>query len=215
MTIACMTALTKRKRIFNPDRKHESSLWIKAVINTGAGKSLIKRKQLSLIEPIRIREFAPDQKPSLVGAFSDNHSEVLGRVDLLLDVDNVFKNIFAIVLNHGNFSLILGFPDIRKLGLQIIEGEVLTRERRIFGHHLPSDIDCLQFETIQTYRVTVSKNKKNNALSLGHGIFETASSGQITSENRQVPEIIDDFTKDVNTHYIPLMGPRKNKTITS
>ena len=184
-------------------------MWIKAVIDTGAGKSLINRKQLNLIEPIRIREFAPDQKPSLIGAFSDNRSEILGLVDILLDVDNVFKNITAIVLNHGNFSFILGFPDIRKLGLQIVEGEVFTRERRIFGQPLPSDIDCLQFETIQTYRITVSKNTKNNALSLGNGIFETASSGQITSETGKVPEIIDDFTKDANTHFIPLMGPRK------
>ena len=204
-----MTALTKRIRIFNPDRTYENSLWIKAVIDTGAGKSLINRKQLNLIEPIRIREFAPDQKPSLIGAFSDNRSEILGLVDILLDVDNVFKNITAIVLNHGNFSFILNFPDIRKLGLQIIEGEVFTRERRIFGQHLPSDIDCLQFETFQTYKITVSKNTKNNALSLGNGIFETASSGQITSETGQVPEIIDDFTKDTNTHFIPLMGPRK------
>ena len=66
-----------------------------------------------------------------------------GQVDLLVNVDNVFKNKTEIVLNNGNLSLILGFPDIKKLGLQIIEGEVFTRERRVFGHDLLTKIDCL------------------------------------------------------------------------
>ena len=66
-----------------------------------------------------------------------------GQVDLLVNVDNVFKNKTAIVLNNGISSLILGFPDIKKLGLQIIEGEVFTRERRVFGHDLLTKIDCL------------------------------------------------------------------------
>jgi len=87
-------------------------LWIKTIIDTGAGRSIINKKQLSLMEPVRVREFSHDQKPFLVGAFSDNRSEVLGQVDLLVYVDNVFKNITAIVLNNGNLSLILGFPDI-------------------------------------------------------------------------------------------------------
>ena len=124
---------------------------IKTIIDTGADKSIINNKQLSFIEPLRVREFSPGQKPSLSGAFSDSRSEVLGQVDLLVAVDNVFKNITVIVLNNGNFSLILEFLDIKKLGLQIIEAEVLTQERRVFGHDLLTEIDCLQFETVQTY----------------------------------------------------------------
>ena len=112
-------------------------------------------------------------------------------MDLLVEVDNVFKNKTAIVLNNGISSLILGFPDIKKLGLQIIEGEVFTRERQLFGHDLPTEI-----ETVQTYKVNVSQKRKNSALNLEDGIFETASSEQITSENGLVPEIIDDFTMD-------------------
>ena len=206
-----MTALTKRIRVFNPTRKYDNSVWIKTIIDTGAGRTIINKKQLSFMEPVQIKEFCPDEKPSLVGAFSDNRSEVLGQVDLLLDIDNVFKNISAIVLNNANFCLILGFPDIVRLGLQIIGGEVFTRERRIFGQNIPTEIDCIRFDTVQIYNVNISKNKKNSALSLGNGIFETASSGQVTSENGCVPEIVDDFTKDANTHFIPLMGPKKKQ----
>ena len=46
-------------------------------------------------------------------------------------------------LNKGNFNLILGFPDIKSLELQIIKEKVYTRERRIFDKDLSTEIDYL------------------------------------------------------------------------
>ena len=211
MSILEMTALTRMIQIYGKTKTKPVTL--RVIVDTGAGHSLLHARFLNRLGNPDIHKFPNGLRPSLTGPFGPNdRSDVVdGKTNVFLDLDNILEPISVIILNEANFEMILGYPDIKKFNIRISDGGVFTKEMRILGSNVSNEVFCVSFNTIQTYNVQISNRPKNSALNRGNGVFETVESGPITSDDFVIPEIVDDFTADIHTPFIPLMGQKKRK----
>ena len=111
-------ALCRKLKFY--DKNGNSLGAVPSVIDTGSSLSLIN----SNTELLKRTSMTPMQDHvEAVGAFGAGPL-FIGQVSLYLKVDNGMEKITFLVVDKLNHSMIIGFPDINKLGLSILFTEL-------------------------------------------------------------------------------------------
>ena len=190
--------LTRTVELYEPIKRIK--IKTNCIIDSGSAVSLINFHKVRgcTISPL-------GQQLELTGAFGGTNVEMVGEICLYIYVDAVRRPVNFIVIDNCNtLQCILGWPDIQRLNLSLSHEGILTKERRLFGRVQPHQVKLVQKNDIQAvYQVDVSKSAVAEAVDLGNGIFETATSGLVRTGNSSEPTLIDDFTKSANLRPTP------------
>ena len=141
----------------------------------------------------------------LSGAFGGTDVEMIGEICLYLYVDGVKRPLnFLVIDNSTSLQCIIGWPDIQRLQLNISHEGILTKERRLFGQTKPNRIQLVNKTSgLAVYKIDVANAKPTGAIHLGNGVFESAKSGLIHTNDEVEPTLLNDFTKSAKLQATP------------
>ena len=182
---------------------------LECIIDSGSAVSLITFGNVKdcTISPLTT-------KLELSGAFGGTDVEMIGEICLYLYIDGVKRPLnFLVIDNSASLQCIIGWPDIQRLQLNLSHEGILTKERRLFGRIKPNRIQLVdKTPGVTVYKIDIANTPLNGAVDLGKGVFETAKSGLIHTNNGTEPKLMDDFTKSANLHAIPTTEIKTTET---